>query len=175
MKAANSKAFTCKLRDNITHSRHFIAWEHQYGGGEVTWKRSIHKLKLGPFSCHDITLGARGFSCAVSGFGQVLKSDPREKPLDQSAIPLIAQITTPLIPKHPESACFADWFLGDIKRFKCSDWITITIGTWSERQWFEGDKDQIQTIQAHITYVFTFWKRIENMRCLYERKISIRQ
>ena len=25
------------------------------------------------------TLGARGFSCAVSGFGQVLKSDPREK------------------------------------------------------------------------------------------------
>ena len=39
-----------------------------------------------PFS----TLDARGFSCAVSGFGQVLKSDPREKPLDQSAIPLIA-------------------------------------------------------------------------------------
>ena len=37
-----------------------------------------------------LTLGARGFSCAVSGFGQVLKSDPREKPLDQSAIPLIA-------------------------------------------------------------------------------------
>ena len=25
------------------------------------------------------TLGAKGFSCAVSGFGQVLKSDPREK------------------------------------------------------------------------------------------------
>ena len=37
-----------------------------------------------------LTLGARGFSCAVSGFGQVLKSDPREKPLDQSATPLIA-------------------------------------------------------------------------------------
>ena len=36
------------------------------------------------------TLGASGFSCAVSSFGQVLKSDPREKPLDQSAIPLIA-------------------------------------------------------------------------------------
>ena len=36
------------------------------------------------------TQGARDFSCAVSGFGQVLKSDPREKPLDQSAIPLIA-------------------------------------------------------------------------------------
>ena len=39
-----------------------------------------------PFS----TLDARGFSCAVSGFGQVSKSDPREKPLDQSAISLIA-------------------------------------------------------------------------------------
>ena len=36
------------------------------------------------------TLDARGFSCPVSGFGQVLKSDPREKPLDQSAISLIA-------------------------------------------------------------------------------------
>ena len=35
-------------------------------------------------------MGARGFSCAVSGFGQVLKSDLGEKPLDQSAIPLIA-------------------------------------------------------------------------------------
>ena len=28
---------------------------------------------------HDRTLGARDFSCAVSGFGQVFKSDPREK------------------------------------------------------------------------------------------------
>ena len=35
------------------------------------------------------TLGARDFSCSVSGFVQVLKSDPREKPLDQSAIPFI--------------------------------------------------------------------------------------
>ena len=26
------------------------------------------------------SLGAGDFSCAVSGFGQVLKSDPREKP-----------------------------------------------------------------------------------------------
>ena len=42
-------------------------------------------------SCRQFaTLGARGFSCAVSSFGQILKSDPREKPLDQSAIPLIA-------------------------------------------------------------------------------------
>ena len=29
--------------------------------------------------CRNPTLGARGFSCAVSGFGLVLKSDPREK------------------------------------------------------------------------------------------------
>ena len=110
--------------------------------------------------CLCCALGATGFSCAVSGFGQVLKSDPREKPLDQSAIPLIAPvepITTPLIPKHPESGCSADWFPGDIECFKCSDWITITIGAWSERGWFEGDKDQIQIIQAQITYVFTFW------------------
>ena len=39
---------------------------------------------------------------------QALKSDPRENPVDQSAIPLIAL----LIPKHPESGCFVDWFLG---------------------------------------------------------------
>ena len=38
----------------------------------------------------DATLGASGLSCAVSGFGQVLKSEPCEEPLDQSAIPLIA-------------------------------------------------------------------------------------
>ena len=36
------------------------------------------------------TLGTRSFTGAVSDFGQVLKSYPREKPLDQSAIPLIA-------------------------------------------------------------------------------------
>ena len=42
--------------------------------------------------------------------GTVLKSDLFEKPLDQSAIPLIAP-------------------LGDIECFNCSDWITITLGT----------------------------------------------
>ena len=31
------------------------------------------------------TLGARGFSCAVSGFGQVLKSDPRRLSLRPTA------------------------------------------------------------------------------------------
>ena len=36
------------------------------------------------------TLGDRGFSCMVSNFSKVLTSDLREKPLDQSAIPLIA-------------------------------------------------------------------------------------
>ena len=36
------------------------------------------------------TLGARDFSCAVSGFGQAFISDPREKPLDRSATPLMA-------------------------------------------------------------------------------------
>ena len=75
---------------------------------------------------------------------------------------------TPLIPKHPDSGCFADWFLGDGECFECSDWIMITIGAWLGRRWFEGDKDQIQTIQAHITYGFTSWKRIRNIRCLYK-------
>ena len=37
-----------------------------------------------------VTLGARDFSCAVSGFGQALISNPREKPLDRSAISLMA-------------------------------------------------------------------------------------
>ena len=37
-----------------------------------------------------LTLGARDFSCAVSGFGQAFISDPREKPLDGSAISLMA-------------------------------------------------------------------------------------
>ena len=69
-----------------------------------------------------IPLGARGLSCAVSGFGQLLKSDPREKPLDQSAISLIAP--SQLQPRLYQT----DWFLGDIECFKCSDWITITIG-----------------------------------------------
>ena len=38
----------------------------------------------------DLPWVPEALSCPVSGFGQVLKSDPREKPLDQSAIPLIA-------------------------------------------------------------------------------------
>ena len=80
-------------------------------------------------STHEATLGAGDFSCAVSGFGQVLKSDPREKPLDQSAIPLIAPSQLLYNPAYTKtSGCFADWFLGDIECFKCSDWITITIG-----------------------------------------------
>ena len=40
--------------------------------------------------CFQDTLGARDFSYAVSGFGQALISDPREKPLDRSAISLMA-------------------------------------------------------------------------------------
>ena len=48
-------------------------------------------IEIKVFIKSNTTLGARDFSCAVSGFGQVLKSDPREKPLDLSAIPFIAQ------------------------------------------------------------------------------------
>ena len=38
------------------------------------------------------TLSARDFSSTVSGFGQVFNSDPREKPLEQSTIALMAPI-----------------------------------------------------------------------------------
>ena len=53
------------------------------------------------------TLGARGFSCAVSGFGQVLKSDPREKlffflaaspAADKTKLP-VAREKKPLVPR----------------------------------------------------------------------------
>ena len=121
-----------------------------------------------------LTLGARGFSCAVSGFGQVSgpeafstghfikKRDLREKkwPARKASGPerhpfdSAEQITAPPIPKHPEAGCFADRFLGDVECVKCSDWITVTIGAWSGRRGFEGDKDQTQTIQAHIRYVY---------------------
>ena len=37
-----------------------------------------------------VTLGARGLSCAVSGLGECLYCDPREKPLEKSAVSLIA-------------------------------------------------------------------------------------
>ena len=92
-------------------------------------------------------------------------SGPQRHPFD-SAEP----ITTPLIPKRPESGCFADWFLGDIECFNSSDWITITTGACSGRECLKVT-DQIKTIQAHITYVFAFWTRVGNIRCLYEQKI----
>ena len=78
-------------------------------------------------------------------------SGPERHPFD-SAEP----ITTPLIPKHPESGCFADWFLGDVECFKFSDWITITIGAWSGRGWFEGDEDQIPNNPStrHVRFCF---------------------
>ena len=76
------------------------------------------------------TLGAKGFSCAVSGFGQVLKSDPREKPLDLSSIPLIAP--SQLQPRLYQNIQNLDVLLiGSLKISKCfkrSDWITITKG-----------------------------------------------
>ena len=50
-------------------------------------KRSSYNIALVK---EDLPWVPEALSCPVSGFGQVLKSDPREKPLDQSAIPLIA-------------------------------------------------------------------------------------
>ena len=43
-----------------------------------------------PVSDNLSTLGARGLSCAVSGLRQCLYCDPREKPLEKSAVSLIA-------------------------------------------------------------------------------------
>ena len=115
------------------------------------------------------TLGARGFFMRGFRFRSSLKKWPARKAsgTERYCFDGAEPITTPLKPKHPESGCFGDWFLGDIECFKCSDWITITIGAWPGRECFEGDKDQIQTIQVHIRYVFAFWKRIGNIRCLY--------
>ena len=82
-------------------------------------------------SVENLTLGAIGFSYVVFGFSQVLKSDPRKKfsgpdrfPFD-TAGPITSSL---LIPKHPECGCFADWLLGDVECFKCSDGIVITKG-----------------------------------------------
>ena len=57
------------------------------------WKSTLSARGLSTVACavrFNRYPGCQTFSHAVSGFGQVLKSDPREKPLDQSAIPLIA-------------------------------------------------------------------------------------
>ena len=77
-----------------------------------------------------VTLGARAFSCTVFYFGQVLEKGPARKASGPERHPFDSTkpITTPVIPKHPESGCFADSFLGDIESFKRSYWITITIG-----------------------------------------------
>ena len=56
-----------------------------------------------------LTLGARGFLCAVSGFGQVLKSDPRGKPntsrpvADETKLP-VAREKKPLVPRVGDTA-----------------------------------------------------------------------
>ena len=59
-------------------------------------------LKFGIFAkeLFQATLGARGFSWAVSGFGQVLKNDPRPTKL------LVAREKKPLVPRVlPGSSC----------------------------------------------------------------------
>ena len=59
-----------------------------------------------------------------------LQSDPARKASGPERDPFDSAepITTLLIPKHPESGCFADWFFGDVECFKRSDWITMTSG-----------------------------------------------
>ena len=126
----------------------------------------IYKCQVRPSSpgCQRLFTRSFQFRSSLQKSPVRKASGPEGHPFD-SAEPM----TTPLIPKHPESGCFADWFLGDGKCFKCSDWITITIGARSGRGWFKGDKDQIQTILAHVTYIFTSWKRIGNIRSVCVR------
>ena len=54
------------------------------------WTRRQRALTSWSARALEPTLGARDFSCAVSGFGQAFISDPREKPLERSAISLMA-------------------------------------------------------------------------------------
>ena len=61
--------------------------QHNDSGKVIFSKRSSYNIALVK---EDLPWVPEALSCPVSGFGQVLKSDTREKPLDQSAIPLIA-------------------------------------------------------------------------------------
>ena len=102
---------------------------------------------------------ATGFSCAKKKKRPARKaSGPERHPFDS------AEPSTLLIPKHPEFGCFADWFLWDIECFKCSDWITVTIGAWSGHRWFESDKDQMQTIQHASRMFLPFGRELENWK-----------
>ena len=82
-------------------------------------------------------LGARGFSCAVSGFGQVLESEPRKKPLDQSAIPLIA-------PSQLQPRLYLN-----IRNLNVLLRVIGTRVVWNNPS------------THHACFVFVFWKRIE--------------
>ena len=61
--------------------------QHNDSGKVMFSKRSSYNIALVK---ENLPWVPEALSCPVSGFGQVLKSDTREKPLDQSAIPLIA-------------------------------------------------------------------------------------
>ena len=50
------------------------------------------------------TLGARGFSCAVSGFGHVLQNDPREK-LRRSCLRPLADETKLSVAREKKTSC----------------------------------------------------------------------
>ena len=82
-------------------------------------------------------LGARGFSCAVSGFGQVLKSEPRKKPLDQSAIPLIA-------PNQLQPRLYLN-----IRN------LTVLLRVIGTQVFWNNPSTH------HACFVFVFWRRIE--------------
>ena len=61
--------------ENLTVNRFTSRWNTLF----EYFQFCLVKLIIRRQFCRNPTLGARGFSCAVSGFGLVLKSDPREK------------------------------------------------------------------------------------------------
>ena len=172
----NSKHFRSHSRAIMAHGHSRLGLEKKILGKQI--RRNFFAfdgftLLILANKSGGVYLGCQRLFMRSFRFRSSLKKWPGRKASGSERHPFDSAepITTPLIPKHPESRCFADWFLGDTECFKCSDWITITIGAWSGHGCFEGDKDQIQRIQPHITYVFAFWERTGNTRCLYERKI----
>ena len=104
----------------------------------------------------------------VNSFGQVLKSDPREKPLDQSAISLIAP--GQLQPRLYQNIQNLDVLL--IGSLEISNVSNTLIGLQSQqaRDWDAGVLKVIKMKSKQSKYTSRTF-RTGNIRCLYVRKI----
>ena len=126
---------------------------------------------------HLLTPGARGFSWAVSGFGQVSgpeafstghsikkvtcakKSGPREKPLDQSAIPLIAPSQLPDRLYQNIQKLDVYWLVPWRCRMLQMLWLDYShnrrvIGTQVVWRWQRSDPNNPSTHQVRLPYHF---------------------